>query len=35
MLHNGIEDGIMAAYAKGLGVLRVANVGKQEHEADT
>ena len=32
--HNGIECGIMAAYAEGLSVLRAANVGKQEHEAD-
>ena len=29
MVHNGIEYGIMAAYAEGLGVLRDANVGKQ------
>ena len=29
MVHNGIEYGIMAAYAEGLGVLRHANVGKQ------
>src|SRR5216117_377947 len=34
MVHNGIEYGIMAAYAEGLGVLRVANVGKQKHEVD-
>lgn len=34
MVHNGIEYGIMAAYAEGLGVLRAANVGKQTHEAD-
>jgi 6-phosphogluconate dehydrogenase len=34
MVHNGIEYGIMAAYAEGLGVLRGANIGKQEHEAD-
>jgi 6-phosphogluconate dehydrogenase len=34
MVHNGIEYGIMAAYAEGLGVLRAANVGKQEHAAD-
>ena len=31
MVHNGIEYGIMAAYAEGLGVLRAANVGKQTH----
>src|SRR5580704_6819074 len=29
MVHNGIEYGLMAAYAEGLGVLRHANVGKQ------
>ena len=29
MVHNGIEYGVMAAYAEGLGVLRDANVGKQ------
>ncbi len=29
MVHNGIEYGVMAAYAEGLGVLRGANVGKQ------
>lgn len=34
MVHNGIEYGIMAAYAEGLGVLRAANVGKQNHEVD-
>src|SRR6516225_1517757 len=34
MVHNGIEYGIMAAYAEGLGVLRSANVGKQTHAAD-
>src|ERR1700751_5633471 len=34
MVHNGIEYGIMAAYAEGLGVLRAANVGKQKHEID-
>lgn len=28
MVHNGIEYGIMAAYAEGLGILRSANVGK-------
>jgi len=33
MVHNGIEYGIMAAYAEGLGVLRAANVGKQGHGA--
>ena len=34
MVHNGIEYGIMAAYAEGLGVLQSANVGKQKHEVD-
>ena len=34
MVHNGIEYGIMAAYAEGLGVLRSANVGKQAHAVD-
>ena len=28
MVHNGIEYGIMAAYAEGLGILRDANIGK-------
>ena len=34
MVHNGIEYGIMAAYAEGLGILKAANVGKQAHEVD-
>jgi 6-phosphogluconate dehydrogenase len=34
MVHNGIEYGIMAAYAEGLGVLRAANVGKQTQAVD-
>jgi 6-phosphogluconate dehydrogenase len=34
MVHNSIEYGLMAAYAEGLGVLRAANVGKQEHAVD-
>jgi 6-phosphogluconate dehydrogenase len=34
MVHNGIEYGMMAAYAEGLGVLRSANVGKQQHAID-
>jgi len=33
-VHNGIEYGIMAAYAEGLGILRSANVGKREHTVD-
>ena len=34
MVHNGIEYGIMAAYAEGLNVLKSANVGKQTHAID-
>jgi 6-phosphogluconate dehydrogenase len=34
MVHNGIEYGIMAAYAEGLGILRSANIGKQGHAVD-
>jgi 6-phosphogluconate dehydrogenase len=34
MVHNGIEYGLMAAYAEGLGVLRSANIGKRDHEID-
>ena len=34
MVHNGIEYGIMAAYAEGIGVLKAANAGKQQNEAD-
>ena len=34
MVHNGIEYGIMAAYAEGLGVLKAANIGKQQNETD-
>jgi 6-phosphogluconate dehydrogenase len=34
MVHNGIEYGLMAAYAEGFGILRSANVGKQEHTVD-
>jgi 6-phosphogluconate dehydrogenase len=34
MVHNGIEYGLMAAYAEGLGILRSANVGKHQHEID-
>jgi 6-phosphogluconate dehydrogenase len=34
MVHNGIEYGIMAAYAEGLAVLRSANVGKRQAEID-
>jgi len=35
MVHNGIEYGLMAAYAEGLGILRGANAGKQKHAADS
>jgi 6-phosphogluconate dehydrogenase len=34
MVHNGIEYGLMAAYAEGLGILRDANVGKEQHAID-
>jgi 6-phosphogluconate dehydrogenase len=34
MVHNGIEYGIMAAYAEGLGILRSANVGRQGQTVD-
>jgi len=34
MVHNGIEYGLMAAYAEGLNILRHANVGKQNRSAD-
>jgi len=34
MVHNGIEYGLMAAYAEGLGVLKSANVGKQKQVVD-
>jgi 6-phosphogluconate dehydrogenase len=34
MVHNGIEYGIMAAYAEGLEVLRAANTGKQARAVD-
>jgi len=34
MVHNGIEYGVMAAYAEGLGVLREANIGKRKGEID-
>jgi 6-phosphogluconate dehydrogenase len=33
MVHNGIEYGIMAAYAEGLNILHKANVGKRQEEA--
>ena len=34
MVHNGIEYGIMAAYAEGMGILRDANIGRHQHEID-
>ena len=34
MVHNGIEYGLMAAYAEGLGVLRGANIGTRQQEVD-
>jgi 6-phosphogluconate dehydrogenase len=33
MVHNGVEYGVMAAYAEGLGILRAANIGKQRGDA--
>jgi len=34
MVHNGIEYGVMAAYAEGLNILRNADVGERKREAD-
>jgi len=34
MVHNGIEYGLMAAYAEGLNILHKADIGKARHEAD-
>jgi len=34
MVHNGIEYGVMAAYAEGLGILHSANAGKRSHAVD-
>jgi 6-phosphogluconate dehydrogenase len=34
MIHNGIEYGIMAAYAEGIGILRAANAGKSKSDVD-
>jgi 6-phosphogluconate dehydrogenase len=34
MIHNGIEYGLMGAYAEGMNILRNANVGNREHESD-
>jgi len=37
MVHNGIEYGVMAAYAEGLNILKKADIGKQtqSHDAET
>jgi 6-phosphogluconate dehydrogenase len=34
MVHNGIEYGMMAAYAEGLGILHEANIGRKQGEID-
>ena len=34
MVHNGIEYGLMAAYAEGMGILQEANIGKGTHDVD-
>jgi 6-phosphogluconate dehydrogenase len=34
MVHNGIEYGLMAAYAEGMGILKSANVGMRQHDKD-
>jgi 6-phosphogluconate dehydrogenase len=34
MVHNGIEYGLMAAYAEGLNILKKANIGKADHVPD-
>jgi 6-phosphogluconate dehydrogenase len=34
MVHNGIEYGVMGAYAEGLNILRSANIGKRQHDTD-
>ena len=34
MVHNGIEYGLMAAYAEGMNILRAANVGRADHAID-
>jgi len=34
MVHNGIEYGLMAAYAEGFGILRAANIGNATHDVD-
>ncbi len=34
MVHNGIEYGLMAAYAEGFGILRAANIGNEPRDVD-
>ena len=34
MVHNGIEYGVMAAYAEGMNILKSANAGKRQRTAD-
>jgi 6-phosphogluconate dehydrogenase len=34
MVHNGIEYGVMAAFAEGFNILHHANIGKRKHESD-
>ena len=34
MVHNGIEYGLMAAYAEGMAILKGANIGNRQHEVD-
>jgi 6-phosphogluconate dehydrogenase len=34
MVHNGIEYGVMAAYAEGFNILKHANVGSRDHDQD-
>ena len=34
MVHNGIEYGVMAAYAEGMAILKAANIGKGTHAVD-
>ena len=34
MVHNGIEYGVMAAYAEGMNILQQANIGKRQHTSD-
>ena len=34
MIHNGIEYGLMAAYAEGLNILHTADIGRREHTKD-